>query len=83
LKGEVFGKTLPIASKLFIEALRGHSINRSEVAIEHDFLSADTQNFNVWALISHVANSNGLSLSTIKRRADINYWAATGCDHNL
>ena len=64
MKGEVFGKTLPIASKLFIKTLRGHPINRSEVAIEHDLLFTDGENSNVWGLVSHAADSNGLSLST-------------------
>jgi len=64
LKGEVFGKTLPIASKLFIEAPRGHPVNRSEVAIEHHLLLTDRQNSNVWGFISHTPQGNGLSFST-------------------
>ena len=51
MKGEVFGKTIPIASKLFIKALRGHPINRSEVAIEHDPLFTYAENSNVRRLI--------------------------------
>src|SRR4030095_5944783 len=61
---EVFGKTLPIASKLFMEAPRGHPVNRSEVAIEHHLLVTDGQNSNVWRLVSHTADGNGLSFST-------------------
>ena len=34
MKGEVFGKTLPITAKLFVEPFRRYAINRSQITVE-------------------------------------------------
>jgi hypothetical protein len=80
-KGEVLRKTLPIASKLFIEASGGHSVNRSQVAIDHHLLLTDGQNSNIWGLVSHTADGNGLSFST--NQASRRYQLSSGLGRGL
>jgi hypothetical protein len=41
---EIVRKTVPVAFHLFVEPLRGHSVQLGQVRVEHDLVSSNEQN---------------------------------------
>ena len=64
MKGEVFGKTLPIPTQLFIQAFRGHAVNARKIRIQHDLLVANRENSDVWGFVFHSTNWTILSFAS-------------------